>query len=224
MRVNNTHAKLLECVTLAGVREHQAALQAIADANGGTRASGTPGYDASVQYVVDRMTAAGYSVTLNAFPFIYVPPSTLQQIAPIAATYETGPFTGSGSGSVTAAVTAVDINLTPPRASTSGCEAADFAGFPPGNIALVQRGTCAFAIKAENALAAGAYAVIIFNQGNDPTREELIIGTLAPYQIPHSRGGCIVRRWRCAVPTRFYSCYHSAPRAEYYPVQRDRRI
>ena len=42
-RTNNTIDKLLECVTLAGVREHQAALQAIADANGGTRAAGTPG-------------------------------------------------------------------------------------------------------------------------------------------------------------------------------------
>ena len=71
-RVNNTFDKLLECVTLEGVREHQAALQAIADANGGTRAAGTPGYDASVEYVVDKMTAAGYNVTLNAFPFVYV--------------------------------------------------------------------------------------------------------------------------------------------------------
>ncbi len=35
-RVNNTQKKLLECVTLEGVREHQAAFQAIADANGGT--------------------------------------------------------------------------------------------------------------------------------------------------------------------------------------------
>ena len=47
-RVNNTQAKLLECVTLDGVRAHQAALQAIADANGGNRVSGAPGYDASV--------------------------------------------------------------------------------------------------------------------------------------------------------------------------------
>ena len=30
-RVNNTFAKLLECVTLDGVRAHQAAFQAIAD-------------------------------------------------------------------------------------------------------------------------------------------------------------------------------------------------
>ena len=51
-RVNNTHSKLLECVTLDGVREHQAAFQAIADANNGIRTSGTPGYDASVDYVV----------------------------------------------------------------------------------------------------------------------------------------------------------------------------
>jgi len=47
-RTNNTYDKLLGCVTLEGVRAHQAALQAIADANGGTRAAGTAGYDASV--------------------------------------------------------------------------------------------------------------------------------------------------------------------------------
>ena len=179
-RTNSTFGKLLECVTLEGVREHQAAFQAIADANGGTRASGTPGYDASVEYVVDRMTAAGYNVTLDEFPFVYIAPPLLEQLAPIVGTYETGAFTGSGSGDVTANVTAVDINLVPPRASTSGCEAADFAGFPAGNIALVQRGTCSFAIKALNAQAAGATAVIIFNQGNSPDREGLIIGTLAP--------------------------------------------
>jgi Zn-dependent M28 family amino/carboxypeptidase len=179
-RVNNTHDKLLQCVTLAGVRNHQAALQAIADANGGVRAAGTPGYDQSVAYIVDKMTAAGYDVKLNAFPFTYVALPLLRQTAPVAATYESGAFTGTGTGNVTAAVTAVDINLVPPRASTSGCEAADFAGFPAGNIALVQRGTCAFAVKALNAQAAGASAVIIFNQGDTPLRVDLIVGTLAP--------------------------------------------
>ena len=177
-RANNTFAKLLECVTLDGVREHQAAFQSIADANGGARAAGTPGYDASLQYVVDRMTAAGYQVTLNAFPFVYVPPALLEQIAPFAATYETGPFTGSGAGDVTATVAPVDLSLGPPQDNTSGCEAADFAGFPAGSIALIQRGTCTFAIKALNAEAAGAVGVIIFNQGNGPTREGLIVGTL----------------------------------------------
>ena len=42
---------LLECVTLEGVREHQAAFQEIADDNNGTRVSGSPGYDESVDYV-----------------------------------------------------------------------------------------------------------------------------------------------------------------------------
>ena len=100
-------------------------------------------------------------------------------------------------GDVTAAVTAVDINLVPPRASTSGCDGAfatdpvtgntvpdpggpdDFAGFPAGNIALIQRGTCSFETKAANASAAGAVGVILFNQGNTPDREGLINGTLA---------------------------------------------
>jgi aminopeptidase S len=66
-RVNNTNSKLLECVTLEGVRAHQAAFQAIADANGGTRDSGTPGYDASVNYVVDSLEAAGYNITIQEF-------------------------------------------------------------------------------------------------------------------------------------------------------------
>ena len=42
--------RLLECVTFSEVRKHQKALQDIADANGGTRASGTPGFEASARY------------------------------------------------------------------------------------------------------------------------------------------------------------------------------
>ena len=197
-RSNDNVKKLLECVTLEGVREHQAALQEIANDNGGTRAAGTPGYEESVDYVVERMTAAGYNVSLNSFPFVFVPPSTLEQLTPVAATYETGAFTGSASGEVTAAVVPIDINLVPPRANTSGCQGAfteafvgaplvadpggvdDFAGFPAGAIALIQRGGCSFALKAFNANAAGAGGVIIFNQGDTPLREALIVGTAVP--------------------------------------------
>lgn len=66
-RANNTSKKLLECITIDGVREHQAVFQDIADANGGVRSVGTPGYGASVDYVIERMTAAGYNVTLQQF-------------------------------------------------------------------------------------------------------------------------------------------------------------
>lgn len=182
VRVNNTFDKLLECVTLDGVRAHQQAFQEIADANGGTRLTGTPGYDASVDYVAQALEAAGYGVEIDLFEFEYVPPATLTQLTPINADYETGTFTGSGVGTVTAAVTGVDLALgnadwpADPSTATSGCEAGDFAGFPAGNIALIQRGVCFFSTKAANAEAAGASAVIIFNQGNTPEREGLIVG------------------------------------------------
>jgi aminopeptidase Y len=163
-RTNDTYGKLLECVTLEGVREHQAALQAIADANGGTRVSGSPGYDQSVDYVVSRLTAAGYNVARQSFQFqtfVSLSPSILEQIAPPPA----GPVANSimsysGSGDVTAAVTALPA---PVADATPGCEAADFAGFPAGNIALVSRGACTFAIKATNAYNAGASGVVIYN-------------------------------------------------------------
>ena len=44
-----------------------------------------------------------------------------------------------------------------------GCNAADFAGFPAGHVALISRGTCTFAVKSLNAMAAGASAVILYN-------------------------------------------------------------
>lgn len=181
-RVNNTQAKLQECVTLEAARAHQAALQALADDNDDTRAAGTPGYDASVSYVIDRLSEAGYTVELDEFEITYIPPVTLQQTAPVVATYESGAFTGSGFGELEGPVIPVDLALADPAASTSGCEASDFAGLDfsgPADIALVQRGACNFSTKAVNAQSAGAKAVIIFNQGNDPTRLELIIGTVA---------------------------------------------
>ena len=81
----------------------------------------------------------------------------------------------------------VDINLTGDRASTSGCEAADFAGIDwsgDADIALVQRGTCFFGTKAFYAEQAGAEAVIIFNQGNTPDREGLIVADATSVDPP----------------------------------------
>jgi Zn-dependent M28 family amino/carboxypeptidase len=172
-RNNNTVKKLLECVTVEGVREHQAALQAIADANGGNRFAGLPGHDASVDYVVDRLRAAGYDPVVQPFDYLAFTesgPSQLRQTAPGQVTYvqdvDFGVIDQSDPGDVTAAVTPVDLQLGLGNTSTSGCEAADFAGFPAGNIALLQRGSCTFELKAENAAAAGAVGIVIFNQGN----------------------------------------------------------
>lgn len=92
-RVNNTQSKLQQCVTVEGVRRHQAAFQDIADANGDIRTSGTPGYDESAFYVADLMEQAGYEVTLQEFTFtafIQLGPATLEQIAPLSVVYVEG--------------------------------------------------------------------------------------------------------------------------------------
>lgn len=58
------------------------------------------------------------------------------------------------------------------------------AGFPAGNVALVQRGTCTFGAKAQNAETAGASATVIFNEGQTG-RDGVIAGTLGgPVGIP----------------------------------------
>ncbi|AYY15435.1 M20/M25/M40 family metallo-hydrolase [Actinobacteria bacterium YIM 96077] len=190
-RTNNTYRKLLQCVTLDDVREHQEQFQKIADNNDdphypGTRAAGTQGYADSVTYVAELLEDAGYEVTLDEFEFDFIFPAVLEQLAPVEGDYETGAFTGSGAGDVTGDVIPVDLALEPPRDSTSGCEASDFDGLDfsgPSDIALIQRGACTFATKALHAEAAGAEAVVIFNQGNDPTREGLIVGTLGDADV-----------------------------------------
>ena len=94
-------------MTVNGILQHERAFQAIANANGGTRASGTPGYEASLQYVKGRLQKAGYRVKEQEFTFPFfreLAPAVLEQTAPTPKTYETGTFDYSGSGDVTAKV------------------------------------------------------------------------------------------------------------------------
>ena len=180
---------LRDAVTVDGVREHQAAFQAAADANGGTREASTGGYFESVDYVADLMASAGYEVTIQEFEYPFfeeLEPALLEQISPNPTSYPYFDVTGfatmtySGSGDVTATAEGVDLVIPPaPEAntSTSGCEASDFDGFTAGNIAVIQRGSCTFAQKAQNAEAAGAVGVIIFNEGQEG-RTDAFAGTL----------------------------------------------
>ena len=186
---NNTSKKLRQAVTLAGLEEHLQAFQEIADENGGNRFSGLPGYDASVDYAKQVFEKAGYKVTVQPFEYLasfIEGPATLQRTAPEPlVTYEEDVdytyLSQTDPGDVEAAVTPVDLALGEGNKSTSGCEAGDFAGFPAGNIALIQRGTCTFEQKIENAAAAGAVGVVFFNQGDDlddPSRTGLVGITL----------------------------------------------
>jgi Zn-dependent M28 family amino/carboxypeptidase len=185
--VSGQAAKLRKAITVQGMKRHEQALQNIAIANGGTRAAGTPGYDASVAYVVAQLSAAGYTPELQEFDFPFfqeLAPPDFERTSPSPRTYtedEFGTMTYSGSGDVTAGLQEVNNNQFPPgptaSSSHAGCEAADFTGFTAGGVALIQRGTCTFHDKALNAQNAGASAVVIFNEGQ-PGRTDPIIGTL----------------------------------------------
>ncbi len=184
--------KLRKNVTVNGILQHERAFQSIANMNGGTRASGTAGYDASAAYVTRRLRQAGYRVRQQEFEFVFfeeLADPQLQQVSPNQKDYETATFSFSGSGDVTAPLQEVNDNQFPPPAqpgSTAGCEPEDFTGFTAGNVALIQRGSCTFAQKAENAEQAGASAVIIFNEGQ-PGRTDVVAGTLggdSDIQIP----------------------------------------
>ena len=92
----------------------------------------------------------------------------LEQTAPNPTVYQEGTdyalFTSAGSGffaSFPGSVTA-PLQLVSPDADT-GCQTADFGGFTPGNIALIRRGGCFFSDKVNLAAAAGAVAVLIYN-------------------------------------------------------------
>jgi hypothetical protein len=173
---------LREAVTVAAIRVHQQELQKIADANSGTRVSGSPGYEASIRYVEEKLREAGYQVVVQPFPFpVFEERSQaeLARLSPEPRTYVHGTdfltLRYSGAGTVEGMVVPTrDIVIPPTRepSSTSGCEPADFPAAPAEPaVALVQRGTCSYETKVTNAAAVGYEAIIIFNEGQDGRRE-----------------------------------------------------
>ena len=177
-RVNDTPSKLLACIKTVDLWNHMQNLQAIADANPSpadgmpSRNSGEPGYKASVDYVAKLMRDAGYDVTIQPYTFTYYAYTgrpALSEVSPTAHDYvlgeewNPGQSTGTASGAALQPAGGIIIPPTPTPSSSSGCTMADFNGFVPGRIALIQRGSCFFGVKVLNAQAAGASGVIIFN-------------------------------------------------------------
>lgn len=175
--------RLRSAVTPEGILEHARRFEEIANDNGGNRAAGTPGYDASAEYVAEELGKAGYAVVVQPFEIPYYQellPARLEVVAPDERPYQEGEdFSAlrfSGSGAVVAPVRPVDLGE--PGESSSGCEASDFRDFVEGEAALMRRGTCPFEQKAHNAEAAGASAVVIFNEGGRGQTGVLEDGTL----------------------------------------------
>ena len=178
-----------KAVTVDGIRTHLTAFSTIANQYGGIRASFDATHTAAAEYVVARLAAAGFTATVQTFQFDYggdLTPPEFSRISPSARTFtpvrDFNTMTYSGSGEVTAGVYPIDLLIPAApqsNSSTSGCEAGDFLGFPAGGIALMQRGNCAFRVKAENAANAGAVGAIIMNEGNTPERRLVYGGDLS---------------------------------------------
>jgi len=145
-------------ITVDGMLEHLEALQRIADEHGGTRSVGTPGYQASVDYVVDVLGDAGYQVETQPVDvpvFEQSAPTVLERIEPSPQVWEDAvdlrAMLFSAAGEVEARVTAAE----------GGCDAADLLGFPEGDVALLQPGPCLRRDQVVSAQEVGASAVVV---------------------------------------------------------------
>ena len=140
-----------------GLREHLRALQEIADENDGNRAAGTPGSEASAEYVAGRLREDGWRVELDAVTFPYFDERSPPRLDDLEEGSDFRTLSYSGSGRVEGRV----------RRFGLGCDRGDFRSVQDGEIAVVARGECFFRDKARNAESAGAAALLIVDGESD---------------------------------------------------------
>lgn len=155
--------------------EHLEQLQTIAEENGGNRAAGTAGYDATLDYVEGLLTDAGYETWRQPFEFVYteVLEDAFSQVTPEERDLEHGIFDGSPGTEGP-----LEADLVQPIQAL-GCTADAYDGVEvDGQVALVSRGECSFGEKSIAAGEAGASAVVIYNNAPGAIGG----GTLGPNQ------------------------------------------
>jgi hypothetical protein len=168
--VRETAEKLVAAIQTDALWRHLSHFQTIADNNPGqdghgNRDTGTSGYRASVNYVAILMRRAGYTVTIQTYPYsisqvVGVPTLSLAgRNYPVEKDWVTARL--SGGADVTARV-------RPVTDSGTGCSAEEFANFRRGDIAMLRRGDCAYDAQVANAERAGASGVILYDQQSQP--------------------------------------------------------
>ncbi|KAL5118090.1 hypothetical protein ACEQ8H_003925 [Pleosporales sp. CAS-2024a] len=156
--------KMQSLITTDGLMGHLKALQAIAEANGGNRAFGLPGYAASVDYIVfQTKNASGFRTWVQDFPALFNRVDSIKFSISNTSYYVIG-LSYSPSTTPEGLTAPIVIGASGPE----GCTNAAYDGLDvAGKIVLVQRGTCpdgtTLAGRMKPAAAAGAAAVIIYN-------------------------------------------------------------
>jgi Zn-dependent M28 family amino/carboxypeptidase len=164
--------QMAERVKTDAMMAHLQALQDIADANGNTRAVGTPGDVASVDYVVGALRERGFEVQTPEFTY------RISDSEPGTVAIGSDSFTARGLkytiGTPQAGVTAPLVAARSGDESP-GCTADDYDGIAvAGAVVLVDRGKCPFTDKLTVAVNRGAVALIVA----DNEDEEAMGGTL----------------------------------------------
>jgi hypothetical protein len=159
--------------------DHLRALARLTRSNGGTRAAGTPGYEAAVRYVSGVLDRARYRVTRQPVRFPFFDERSPPRLSAGGRAFRRGrdfrAMVYSGAGTATGLLR--PIRLAFGTESDSGCAAGDFSDLRRGEVALIQRGTCTLRTKAVLAERAGAAAALIANDGR-PGRTAALRGTL----------------------------------------------
>lgn len=144
-------------------------LDEIATANGGNRAFGFPGYAASVDYILSRTkNSTNFRTWTQDFPALF------QYVESISFKTDNTSHTVIGlSYSPSTSVEGYTTPLALGATGDNGCTNEGYADLDvSGKIVLVQRGTCpdgtTFAGRMKPAAAAGALAVIIYNNVEAP--------------------------------------------------------
>ncbi|KAI1488248.1 hypothetical protein F5X96DRAFT_93170 [Biscogniauxia mediterranea] len=162
-------------------------LNRIADANGGNRAFGLPGYRASVDYVLERAQtrfAAEYDTWVQPFNHTFAQVREISVTGPEGEAVDVIPLIynpGTGDEGITAPL----IDTPVDDARGSACFEDQWVGIDAtGKLALVKRGTCAISDKLKLAKAHGALGVILYHNlestPNSATLGAENIGLLVP--------------------------------------------
>jgi Zn-dependent M28 family amino/carboxypeptidase len=149
-------------VTADRVLTHLRALQDIANANGGNRADGTPGYDASVDYVAKALRNRGFEVSTPQFDRLYTTSPGKPALTVGGRSYQVD------QASMLVRTPPGGLTGQPVRPTQSaGCAASDYpATLPRGAIAVVDDSRCSVVDKQNSAVAKGAAALIVVSQPN----------------------------------------------------------
>jgi peptidase M28-like protein/PA domain-containing protein len=142
-------------LTEAGLGEHLAALQGIADANGDTRAAGTPGDRGTAEYVAGRLRAAGWRVRFQRFRMAFYEELSRPRLALGGRRFRPGrdfaPVFFGARGEATA----------PLRRAGRGCTGRAYRRVRRGDVALAGEHGCPLDRKERLARRAGAAALIV---------------------------------------------------------------